>query len=167
MSDDSSTATNGNGSNGATGTTGAAVEKSFLLQHIYIKDLSFESPGSPEVFQAGQVEPQTELNIRNGNVDLGNKLYEVTLHINVHAKHNDKTIFLTEVDQAGIFQISGYTPEEINMLLGTHCPATLFPFARETISSLISKGGFPPLLLQPISFDALYARAREQQAAQA
>ena len=152
---------NGNGSPASAGT------RNFLLQQLYIKDLSFESPSAPQVFHSGKVEPETELNIRNGHVAIGEDLYEVTLHVTVHAQHADKTIFLAELEQAGVFLIQGYTADETNMLLGTHCPATLFPYARETISSLVGKGGFPPLVLQPISFEALYARAREQQEAQA
>jgi preprotein translocase subunit SecB len=153
--------TNGNGGAGAAGT------KNFLLQQLYIKDLSFESPNSPQVFQGGQAEPETELNIRNEHVKLDDSRYEVKLHLNVHAKLGDQTMFVVELDQAGVFVIAGYTPDETRALLGTHCPATLFPYARETISSLVGKGGFPPLVLQPISFDALYARAREQQGASA
>jgi preprotein translocase subunit SecB len=156
MSDEPA-ATNGNGS------PKPGTARNFLLQQLYIKDLSFESPSAPEVFRADNVEPETELNIRNGHTVLGEDLFEVVLHISVHAKHGDKTIFLTEIEQAGVFVIKGYTNDEKNMLLGTHCPATLFPYARETISSLVGKGGFPPLVLQPISFEVLYARARERQ----
>ena len=165
MNADTPARTNGNGS--SNGNQTSADAKNFLLQQLYIKDLSFESPSSPQVFQAGKVEPETELNIRNGHVELGDDLFEVKLHVTVHAKHSEQTIFLAELEQAGVFLIKGYTSEETNMLLGTHCPATLFPYARETVSSLIGKGGFPPLVLQPISFEALYARAREQQSAQA
>jgi preprotein translocase subunit SecB len=85
----------------------------------------------------------------------------------VHAKKEAQTIFLAEIDQAGLFRMEGYSSEQINTLLGTQCPATLFPYARESIASLVGKGGFPPLILQPISFDALYAQARERQKAQA
>ncbi|MCP4000836.1 MAG: protein-export chaperone SecB [Gammaproteobacteria bacterium] len=138
-------------------------ERAFLLQQLYVKDLSFEAPNTPEIFKAGTIEPETELNIRNSHSGIGESLYEVVLHISVHAKKADDTIFLTELDQAGIFQIKGYKPEEVTILLGTQCPATLFPYAREAISSLVGKGGFPPLILQPINFDMLYARARDQQ----
>jgi preprotein translocase subunit SecB len=151
--------TNGNGG------AGAPNSKNFLLQQIYIKDLSFESPAVPQSFQGSRVEPETELSIRNEHTRLDDNRYEVKLHIGVHTKQGDNTMFLAEVDQAGLFHISGYTEEETSMLLGTHCPSTLFPYARETIASLVGKGGFPPLVLQPISFDALYARAREQQSA--
>jgi preprotein translocase subunit SecB len=169
MNDTTPPAANGNSAgNGAGNVKSAAGEtKNFMLQQLYIKDLSFESPTSPHVFQVGQIEPETELNIRNAHSKLDGDLYEVKLHINVHAKQNGDTIFMAELEQAGLFLITGYSLEETNMLLGTHCPSTLFPYARETISTLVGKGGFPPLILQPISFEALYARAREQQGAQA
>ena len=153
---------NGNGSSNGNGRNGGDT-RSFLLQQLYIKDMSFEAPNSPGIFQESSVEPETELNIRNSHTALGDDRYEVVLHISVHAKRTDQTIFLTELDQAGVFVISGYTPEETAMLLGTQCPTTLFPYSREALSSIVGKGGFPPLILQPINFDMLYARAREQQ----
>jgi preprotein translocase subunit SecB len=154
--------TNGNGSDAATETQ--TQTHTFILQQLYIKDISFESPNSPDIFLESGVEPETELNIRNSHSVLGDDRYEVALHISVHAKRGDDTIFLMEIDQAGLFQIQGYTPEETGMLLGTQCPATLFPYAREAVSGTVGKGGFPPLVLQPINFDMLFARAQEQQA---
>ena len=161
MSDDNSQVkSNGNGrTNGQDG-------RAFMLQQLYVKDVSFEAPNSPQIFQSGNIEPETELNLRNSHSSLADDLYEVVLHISVHAKKEDKTIFLAEIDQAGLFLAKGYEQGQISMLLGTQCPATLFPFAREAISSLVTKGGFPPLLLQPINFDGLYAQAQEQQSAQ-
>lgn len=158
MSDEAAT-TNGNGS----GSNNGAPARAFMLQQLYIKDLSFEAPNSPQIFQESKLEPETELNIRNSHTVVGENLYEVVLHISVHAKKNDQTIFLVELDQAGIFSLQGYTPEENAMLLGTQCPATLFPYARESVSTMVGKGGFPPIMLQPINFDLLYARAKEQQ----
>jgi preprotein translocase subunit SecB len=157
--------TNGNGN--GNDASNASTERAFLLQQLYIKDLSFEAPNTPQIFKKTDIEPDTELNIRNSHSAMGDDLYEVVLHISVHAKKGDDTIFLTELDQAGIFLVKGYTPEEAAMLLGTQCPATLFPYARETISSQVGKGGFPPLILQPINFDMLYARVRDQQAGHA
>ena len=151
---------NGNGSNG---NGGGEPTRSFLLQQLYIKDLSFEAPNSPGIFQESSVEPETELNIRNSHTALSDGRFEVVLHISVHAKRGEDTIFLAELDQAGVFAIAGYTQEEVAVLLGTQCPATLFPYAREAVSSTVGKGGFPPLILQPINFDMLYARARGQQ----
>ena len=154
-------------SNGSGNEPSARTNKVFLLQQLYVKDLSFEAPNSPAIFQASGIEPETELNIRNSHTVFDNHQYEVVLHIRVHAKKDAQTIFLAEIDQAGLFRMEGYSSDQVNTLLGTQCPATLFPYARESIASLVGKGGFPPLILQPISFDALYAQARERQKAQA
>lgn len=140
--------------------------KQLVLGKIYIKDMSFESPKAPEVF-GSNVSPQTQLNIRSGNKDLGDNNYEVTLSLTVETKDNDTTLFLIEIVQAGVFQISGYTPEEREVVIGSFCPNTLYPFAREAISDIATKGGFPQLLLQPINFDALYAQAMQQRQQQA
>ncbi|MDP6436268.1 MAG: protein-export chaperone SecB [Gammaproteobacteria bacterium] len=148
---------NGNGS-----TSGEDNTRAFLLQQLYVKDLSFEAPNSPKIFQESALEPETELNIRNSHSSVGENLYEVVLHISVHAKKGDQTIFLVELDQAGLFILKGYSAEECSTLLGTQCPGTLFPYAREAVSATVGKGGFPPLMLQPINFDLLYARAREK-----
>ena len=156
-----------NGNGNGNGDSHASAERVFLLQQLYVKDLSFEAPNTPQIFQTSNIEPETELNIRNAHSGIGEDLYEVVLHISVHAKKGDDTIFLTELDQAGIFHIKGYEPEKVTLLLGTQCPTTLFPYAREAISSLVGKGGFPPLILQPINFDMLYARARDQHAGHA
>ena len=155
--------TNGNGS-AATSATGQ-----FALQKIYIKDLSFEAPNTPDVFVDGdaeQADPQITLNLKNQHASLSGDNYEVVLHANLHATLNDRTLFLIEIDQAGIFLIKGYKEEERKALIGTYCPSTLFPFMREAISSVIGKGGFPAILLQPINFDALFAQAMKEHAAQ-
>jgi len=158
---DATSTTNGNGSAGSNDSN-----RSFLLQQLYVKDLSFEAPNSPQVFSQAGIEPETELNIRNSHQALGEHLYEVVLHIRVHAKKADDTIFLAEIEQAGVFLINGYEPNQTAVMLGTQCPATLFPYAREVVSTLVGRGGFPPLILQPINFDALFARAREQRGEQ-
>jgi preprotein translocase subunit SecB len=163
MSEDVKAQSNGNGSSKTEG----GSNRAFLLQQLYVKDLSFEAPNTPQIFQESSIEPETELNIRNSHSGIGDNLYEVVLHISVHAKKESQTIFLAEIDQAGLFLVRGYNPDQTNLLLGTQCPATLFPYAREAVSSLVGKGGFPPLILQPINFDALYAQAREQQKPQA
>lgn len=170
MSDDTTTgngSVNGNNNGKSNGGAAQSQNQSFMLQQLYVKDLSFEAPHAPQIFNEAGIEPETELNIRNSHSDLGDHQYEVVLHISVHAKQDDRTIFLAELDQGGVFLLQGYTPEQTTMLLGTQCPTTLFPYARETISTLVGKGGFPPLILQPINFESLYARARDQQAAQA
>ena len=139
------------------------LSKQLVLQKIYIKDFSFESPRAPDVF-ATSVTPQTQLNIRSGAKEVSGGAHEVTLTLTVEAKDQEKTLFLIELEQAGVFQIQGYTPDEHQMLVGSYCPGTLYPFAREAISDIVSRGGFPQLLLQPINFDALYAQAvRERQ----
>ena len=139
-----------------------ALSKQLVLQKIYIKDFSFESPQAPDVF-ATRVTPQTQLNIRSSAREVSGGAHEVTLTL-VEAKDEERTLFLIELEQAGVFQIQGYTPDEHQMLVGSYCPGTLYPFAREAISDMVSRGGFPQLLLQPINFDALYAQAlRERQ----
>ena len=132
-----------------------------VLQKIYVKDLSFESPKAPEVFTTNAA-PQTQLNLRYGNRDLGQDNIEVTLTVTVEAKQEETTLFLVELTQAGVFMISGYTDEQKAQLVGSFCPNTLYPFAREAVADLIQRGGFPQLLLQPINFDALYAQAMQE-----
>jgi preprotein translocase subunit SecB len=139
--------------------------KQLLLQKIYIKDLSFESPKSPEIFTTN-ASAQTQLNIRSANKELGNDNIEVTLTLTVESKEKEDTLFLIEIVQAGVFLVQGYSQQERSMLLGSFCPGTLYPFAREAISDLATKGGFPQLLLQPINFDALYAQAVKEKAEQ-
>jgi preprotein translocase subunit SecB len=140
-------------------------QKQLLMQKIYVKDLSFESPRTPAVFSANTT-PQTQLSLKSNARPVGQNLQEVTLTITVETKDQEQTLFLVELAQAGLFQLEGYTPEETDMLLGAYCPSTLYPYAREAISDLITRGGFPQLLLQPINFDALYAQAQQQRAQQ-
>jgi preprotein translocase subunit SecB len=141
-----------------------AAQKQLLLQKIYVKDLSFESPKAPMVFTTNAA-PQTQLNIRSSAQDVGPNQQEITLTLTVEAKDKDATLFLIEIAQAGIFMIQGYTPEERAVLTGSFCPNTLYPFAREAIADIVTKGGFPQLLLQPINFDALYAQAVKERGA--
>jgi len=138
-------------------------EKQLLLQKIYIKDLSFESPKTPDVFATNSA-PQTQLNIRSGSREVAPETQEVTLTLTVEAKSEDNTLFLIELVQAGIFLIKGYTDDEQQMLTGSYCPGSLYPFAREAIADIVTRGGFPQLLLQPINFDALYAQAMRERA---
>jgi len=150
--------TNGNGSASAAG--------QFSLQKIYVEDLSFEAPNTPSIFmdsEADQDEPQIQLNLKNSHSNLSQDNVEVVLHASIHATQKDRTLFMVEIDQAGIFLIKGYLDQERKTLIGTYCPSTLFPYLRETISSLIGKGGFPAMLLQPINFDALFAQAQQEQ----
>lgn len=136
--------------------------KQISIQKIYVKDFSFESPNSPTVFTSGDWSPKTSLNLRSSHNQGENDQSEVVLTITVEAKHEDKTLFLVELHQAGLFHISGYEKEEFGVVVGSFCPNILFPYARESISAIISKGGFPEFLLQPINFDALYAQSLKQ-----
>jgi preprotein translocase subunit SecB len=136
-----------------------AIDKQLAISKIYIKDFSFESPRAPEVFKAGEWKPQTNLNLRSSHNALEGDAHEIVLTITVEAKEEDKTLFLVELHQAGIFEIAGYGNEELEAIVGSFCPNILFPYARETIASIIQKGGFPEFVLQPINFDALYLQA--------
>jgi preprotein translocase subunit SecB len=140
-----------------------AAAKQLLLQKIYVKDLSFESPKAPAVFTTN-ASPQTQISIRTGSQSVAPSTFEVTLTLTVEAKEQDATIFLVEIAQAGIFYIEGYNAEEQGVLIGTFCPNTLYPFAREAIADVIGRGGFPQFLLQPINFDGLYAQAVQERA---
>lgn len=137
-------------------------QQQFAMQRIYSKDLSFESPATPGIFQK-QWQPQmnVDLNTRSEKVDdKGN--YEVVLTITITAKQEDETAFLVEVQQAGIFLIAGFEGENLRRILGTMAPNILFPYARENIDSVCVKGGFPPIMLAPVNFDALYQQAVAQ-----
>jgi len=147
------------------GAANSASDKQLVMQKIYVKDLSFESPKAPEVFTKNP-QAQTQLNIASANRHVEDNHYEVSLTLTIESKDGGETIFLIEITQAGIFTIRGYTEQERGMLLGSFCPSTLFPYAREAISDIVSKGGFPQLLLQPINFEALYAQAVQQRQAE-
>jgi len=132
-------------------------EKQFSIQKIYTKDLSFETPGSPKIFTE-KWEPTVDLNLSTQIQYLEQSLYEVALSITITVKSADAIAYLVEVNQAGIFTLSGFTDEEMGPMLGSFCPNILFPYAREAVSDLVAKGGFPQLLLAPVNFDALYAQ---------
>ena len=137
------------------------AEKQFSIQKIHVKDVSFEAPNSPQIFTQTW-EPNVEFNLSSSAQSLQDDLYEATLSVTVTVKIGDKTAYLVEVCQAGIFSISGLTEQELGPMLGSFCPNLLFPYAREVISDLVTKGGFPPMLLAPVNFDALYAQHTEQ-----
>jgi len=138
------------------------TENQITIQKIYLKDFSFESPNTPSVFTSGKWTPNTNLNLRSSHTPCGDDHTEVVLSITVEAKHEDKTLFLVELHQAGLFHISGYDEKEFGVIVGSFCPNILFPYARESISAVISKGGFPEFVLQPINFDSLYAQSQAQ-----
>ena len=143
------------------------AERRLSIGKIYLKDFSFESPQSPEVFRQTDWKPTTDLNLRSSHTALSDEQHEVVLTITVEAKAEDKTLFLVELQQSGLFEIAGYEGEELGAIIGSFCPNILFPYAREAIASLIQKGGFPEFVLQPINFDALYLQSKQQQAAEA
>ncbi len=142
------------------------LERQFAVQRIYLKDLSFESPNAPEVFR-GEWKPQNELNLNTKVNRLDDQTYEVVLSVTVTAKVGDKTAFIVEVHQAGIFTLGGFSEEELGPMLGAYCPNLLFPYAREVVSDLVTKGSFPQLVLQHVSFDALFAQHQQEVAADA
>jgi len=126
------------------------------LQKVYIKDASFEVPGAPAIFQE-QGKPQVQLNLSQQVGTLAENVYEVVLTVTVTCKLAEKTAYLAEVQQAGVFGMSGFDAGNRDAVLATYCPNVLFPYARQVVSDLIQNGGFPPFLLQPINFEALYA----------
>lgn len=134
----------------------------FAIQRIYTKDISFETPNSPAIFTE-KWEPNVNVDLNSSGNRLGEGLYEVTLSLTVTAKLGEKTAYLAEVQQAGIFALGGFSEQELGGVLHSFCPNILFPYAREVISDLVSKGSFPQLLLAPINFDALYAQHLQQQ----
>lgn len=141
-------------------------EQQFLIQRIYLKDVSFESPNTPDVY-AEEWNPETNLEMASKAKSLSNDYYEVELQLTITVKNNDKAAFLVEVSQAGIFEIKGYNQSQLNQLLASYCPTTLFPYAREAIASLVSKGSFPEMHLSPINFEALYAQRMAEAQAEA
>jgi len=136
--------------------------KQIIIQKLYIKDASFESPNTPNVFKGAEWNPKTDLNLSSTHVPHEDDTHEVILTITVEAKDEDNVIFLVELKQAGLFQITGYEKEELETIIGIFCPNTLFPYAREAIANIITKGGFPEFLLQPINFDALYKESKRR-----
>lgn len=142
-----------------------AAEQQFGIQKIYVKDISYESPNSPNSFTE-QWEPEVKLELNTAANGIGDNLYEVVLSLTVTVNNADKPAFLTEVQQAGIFYVSGFGEEDMGGMLGSFCPNILFPYARETVSDLVTRGGFPQLLLAPVNFDALYAQHLQGQQGQ-
>ena len=139
----------------------AAGTAQFQIQKLYTKDVSFELPNAPQVFQdEGQADVKMSLSQRVET--LGNDLHEVLLTVTVTATVGEKTAYLAEVAQAGIFLVRGFNEQATHAVMNTMCPGTLFPYARQVITGLIAGGGFPPLTLQPVNFDQLYAQRMQQ-----
>lgn len=142
-----------------------AEEKQFAIQKIYTKDISFETPNSPTIFR-DKWEPSVDFNLGTNVQNLDEQTYEVSLTVTVTVKCGEKTAYLVEVCQSGIFLMSAFTDQEKGPMLGSFCPNILFPYAREAVSDLVAKGGFPQLLLAPVNFDAIYQQHIQQQQAQ-
>lgn len=143
------------------------VEAPITLQRLYTKDMSFEAPNSPAIFQK-EWKPEIKLDLDTRSNKLADNTFEVTLVVTVTATVEGQTAFLAEVHQAGIFSVAAGVPEEhLAPMIGAYCPNTLFPYARETVSNLVNRGSFPQLNLAPVNFDALFASYVQQRQAQA
>jgi preprotein translocase subunit SecB len=138
----------------------------FSVEKIYIKDMSFEAPNTPQVFNEA-AQPQLQMNLNQRVQRLNENAFEVVLGVTLTCTVSEKTAYLAEVQQAGVFGLSGFDDNTLDAMLGTHCPNILYPYVRQTIGDLIQAGGFPPFLLQPINFEALYAEGLRQRAQQA
>jgi preprotein translocase subunit SecB len=136
-----------------------------VIQKIYVKDLSYESPGAPAIFR-GQWKPEVKLELNTQHALLEQNMYEVVLHITATIKLEDKTAFLVELKEAGIFTIAGLEGDNLEHALASFCPGIIFPYAREVISDLVVRGGFPQLNLAPINFEMVYQQSKKQQTAQ-
>ena len=141
-------------------------QRQFLVQRIYTKDVSFEAPNTPQIFQE-QWSPEIKVGLGSDVTKLGNDQFELVLNVNVEAKHGDKSVFLVEVHQGGVFLIKGFNDQETDALMGVAAPNVLFPYAREAVSDLVTRGSLPQFVLQPVNFEALYAQQRQAKAAEA
>ena len=139
------------------------TQASFQIEKIYVKDLSLELPNAPQVFLQAET-PQLDVQINNDAAQLAEGLYEVVVTVTVTARGAEKTLFLVEAAQAGIFSVRGVPQPDIDPLLGIACPNILYPYVRETISDLVVRGGFPPVLLAPVSFEQIFVE-RQREAA--
>ena len=145
------------------GADDAAQAAQFTIEKLYLKDVSFEAPNAPQVFNE-QGQPQLSMNLNQKVGRLSDGAFEVVLGVTLTCTLNDKTVYLAEVAQAGIFGLAGFDDRTLDMMLGTYCPNVLFPYVRQIVSDLVQGGGFPPLFLQPINFDAIYAEQQRRRA---
>ncbi len=136
-------------------------QATFNIEKIYVKDLSLEIPNAPQVFMQGDA-PELDVQVHHASNAFAEALYEVVVTVTVTARTGEKTLFLAEATQAGIFTIRGVPQEELGPLLGIGCPTILYPYVREVISDLVTRGGFPPVLLAPMSFEALYVQQQQE-----
>lgn len=140
----------------------------FAVQRIYVKDISFEAPNSPAVFQQ-PFKPKVGLDLNTSSQQVGEGLFEVVVKVTAQVTHSEEgtTSFLAEIEQAGLFRIAGIEGAQLDHTLGAFCPNVLFPYARECIDNLVNRGGFPPLMLAPVNFEAIYAQKKKREAEQA
>jgi preprotein translocase subunit SecB len=143
-------------------TPDGAPAPSFEIQRIYIKDLSYEAPNTPHTFNETW-KPEVQLNLETKSSRIQDNIHEVVLSVTATVTSNKKSAFLVEIHQAGIFLINGFPSDQLHHMLGSFCPNILFPYAREVVSDLVVRGGFPQLILAPVNFDALYAQHLEEQ----
>lgn len=134
----------------------------FEIQRIYVKDLSFEAPNTPHTF-VEDWKPEVQLNLETKSNKIQDNVHEVVLSVTATVTTNKKSAFLVEIQQSGIFMISGFPQDQLRQMLGSFCPNILFPYAREVISDVVMRGGFPQLILAPVNFDMLYAQHLEEQ----
>lgn len=146
------------------GADASAALPSFQIEKVYVKDLSLEVPNAPQVFMQAE-SPQLEIQVRNEATQCADTMFEVVVTVTVTASAGDKNVFLAEVAQAGIFSVRGVPAQELDPLLGIGCPTILYPYAREAISDLVTRGGFPVVMLAPISFEQIYMERQQQAAA--
>jgi preprotein translocase subunit SecB len=139
-----------------------AQQPVFNIEKLYVKDLSVEIPNAPAVFMEREA-PQIDVNMSTESRALGNDVYHSTITVTVTAKIGDKTMFLVECTQGGVFRIQNVPQDQLPMVLGIGCPNIVFPYLRETVSDVITRAGFPPLLLNPVNFEAIFAQQQAQQ----
>jgi preprotein translocase subunit SecB len=149
----------------ANGAAAEALGPTFSVEKIYVKDVSYEAPNAPQVF-GEQGQPNLEMNLNPRVQRVGDSLFEVELGVTLTCKLADKTVYLVEVRQAGLFGLNGFDEPTLDAMLGAHCPSILYPYARQIVSDMISAGGFPPFVLQPINFERMYADGLRQRQAQ-
>lgn len=144
-----------------TNATNETAAQQFIIQKIYAKDISFETPNSPQLFTE-KWEPELKVDLHTAINPIAEGVFEVVLTVTATVKVGEKTAFLAEVQQAGIFNITGFEKPQLDGMLGSYSPNILFPYAREIVSDLVNKGGFPQLILQPVNFDAIYQQHIQQ-----
>lgn len=139
------------------------AQMGFNIEKLYVKDLSVEVPNAPAIF-LDREQPQIEVQLNTQANNIGQDMFEVSITSTITAKIKDKTAFLVEITQSGIFRILGVPQEQLPMVLGIGCPNIVFPYLRESISDVVIRAGFPPMLLNPVNFEALFMQ--QQQAGQ-